>query len=266
MDRFCENMKFKNLLCSSITLATISLFSEFLFFKNELNKRQLKTKMKTSKMLETQTGTQTAHWFGRSISAGWEWGLWIMWLYSTELIGESSPQDNTQLKVLHRTQKGKKREPEVTRKISFPSKMDWKTLKKHFYLFKNMYKNKMARSFMIWPPLAISLGQTEVSTVDRRLLPASRHPASAGSVCSELRRATETFLCSCSLRGCWHDRQTDRHNITKIDLITALKPTVSPLFSVTLTLPFLHGPCDSVLGWHRLCLQQKTQNNQKHGH
>lgn len=104
------------------------------------------------------------------------------------------------------TRKKKKirKEPE---KYRSPSKMDWNCVKKEF-LLKTCTKTKMVRSF-IWPPVMVPLRQTEVSNVDQKLHPASHCPASAGSVCWELQRGTEMFLCSCSLHGWWQETHTD---------------------------------------------------------
>lgn len=104
----------------------------------------------------------------------------------------------------HRRRKKIRKQPE---KYRSPSKMDWNCVKKEF-LLKTCTKAKMVRSF-IWPPVMVPLRQIEVSNVDQKLHPASHCPASAGSVCWELQRGTEMFLCSCSLHGFWQETHTD---------------------------------------------------------
>lgn len=72
-----------------------------------------------------------------------------------------------------------------------------------------MYKTEMVRSLEMWPPLPSPLVRpSELSNVVQMLPPASHCPASAGSACSELQTGTETFPCSCSLRGFWQETDT----------------------------------------------------------
>ena len=106
----------------------------------------------------------------------------------------------------------------------FPSKMVWNCVKKRIPLFKKMYKNKMTTSSLMWPLGTVPLWssdrqdrQTDISNVDQKLHSAARRPASAGSVCSELQRGTEMFLCSCSLHGWWEKEKKKAEWLTPFE-------------------------------------------------
>lgn len=99
-----------------------------------------------------------------------------------------------------------------------------------------------------------------VSSVDRKLLPGCRCPASSGSVCSGLQTKTETFLCSCSLHDC-NTRDTHTHIHTHDYVLALFKPLgcrQNLIYGVKahdlLTLPFLHVACGSGLECHHLYL------------
>lgn len=152
------------------------------------------------------------------------------------------------LKSLHHTEEEKRN----TRKIQVSVKNGLKPLPMEICFLK---KKKNLKKKTVQNPNR----QVGISNVVQTLHPAFRRLASAGSVCSGLRTATETFPCSCSHRDWWKHAGVSaffkRANVQKP------MPTPSSL----------RVPCGSVLEYRRLCLEQtsgtkiKTRVYRKHG-
>lgn len=83
--------------------------------------------------------------------------------------------------------------------------MDWNCVKKKKKDLKNVQKQDghIFSDMTSCNSPTIVFRKADISSADQRLHPEARCPASAGSVCWELQRGTETFLCSCSHHGYW---------------------------------------------------------------